>query len=227
MLLKNSIIYRNRVTNRLGNIFGLPGAKSFVKMRKVILLMNMSLDGFVCGKNGEMNWVTIDDEIFKDSNDLANTADIALYGRKTYQMMESYWPSVLTNANSTPPELEHARWMENVSKIVFSTTLEKVEWNNSTLIKENMVEEVIALKQKPGRSMIIFGSPGLTHSFTEQGLIDEYRINVNPVLLGGGVPLFKNIGDRINLKLSKSKIYNSGVVGLLYERKEIEAIIHQ
>jgi dihydrofolate reductase len=227
MLLKNSIIYRNRSIDRFGGIFSLPGAKNIVKMRKVILLMHMSLDGFVSGKNGEMNWITIDDEIFKDANELSNTADIALYGRKTYQMMASYWPSVLTNANSTPLELEHARWMEEVTKIVFSTTLEKVEWNNARLIKRDVVEQVIELKQKPGRNMIIFGSPGLTYSFMEQGLIDEYRINVNPVLLGSGVPLFKNIGDRINLKLSKAKIFSSGVVGLLYDRKKIEAIIHQ
>jgi len=154
--------------NRVGGAFHLPGMKNLVKMRKVVLLMHMSLDGFVSGKNGEMNWITIDDEIFKDANDIANTADIALYGRKTYQMMESYWPSVLANANSTPLELEHARWMEEVRKIVFSTTLEKVEWNNSTLIKGNIVEEMMALKQKPGRSVIIFGSPGLAHSFIQQ-----------------------------------------------------------
>ena len=227
MFLKNSLIYRNRSVNRIGETFRLPGAKNFVTMRKVILLMHMSLDGFVTGKNGEMNWITIDDEIFKDANDLANTADVALYGRKTYQMMESYWPSVLANANSTLSELEHARWMEDVSKIVFSRTLEKVEWNNSTLIRGNLAQEVMALKQKSGRSMIIFGSPGLTHNFIEQGLIDEYRINVNPVVLGGGVPLFKNTEDRINLKLLRAKTFSSGVVGLLYEKPKVEAIIHQ
>ena len=134
-------------------------------------------------------------------------------------MMESYWPSVLTNSNSTPAELEHAIWMEQVRKIVFSTSLESVEWNNTTLIKENIEEQMIRLKQQPGRSMIIFGSPRLAHNFMERGLIDYFRINVNPVVLGKGIPLFKNADERIHLRLLQSKTFNSGVVSLLYEKK--------
>ena len=220
MLLQNEneFTYQKRQTNHSKNIFRFAGIEK-VKMRRVILLMHMSLDGFVAGRNGEMNWITIDDEIFKDANELATTADVALYGRNTYQMMASYWPSVLANSNSTALEVEHALWMENVRKIVFSTTLENAEWNNTRLIKQNITEEVIKLKHKPGRNMIIFGSPCLTHSFMERGLIDEYRININPVVLGGGVPLFKKIQDRVNLKLSRSMTFHSGVVGLLYESK--------
>lgn len=217
MLLKNSIFHRRGAMYPLGSLFGLAGTKNSGKKRRVILLMHVSLDGFVAGPNGEMNWMTIDDDIFQDANNLAKTADIALFGRRTYQMMESYWPSVLINSNSAQPELEHAQWMESVSKIVFSTTLEKVEWHNTTLIKQNLAEEMVKLKQRPGRNMIIFGSPSLSHSFMEQGLIDEYRININPVILGGGVPLFKNIRDQVNLRLSRSKIFSSGVVGLLYK----------
>jgi dihydrofolate reductase len=201
-----NISLRTQTTNPLNN-------------RKVILLIHMSLDGFVAGPNGETDWITIDDEIFKESNALAKTADIALFGRATFQMMESYWPTVLSNLNSTSAELEHAIWMERVKKIVFSTTLERVEWTNTTLIKEKIGEEMTRLKQQSGRNMIIFGSPCLAHNLMERGLIDRFRINVNPVVLGEGIPLFKTQGERFHLKLLQSKRYRSGVMSFLYERK--------
>jgi dihydrofolate reductase len=189
-------------------------------MRKVISFMHMSLDGFVAGPGGAMDWVTMDEEIFKDAIDLTATTDTALYGRTTYQMMEGYWPTVLTNPSSTTLELHHAKWVEDTQKIVFSATLEKVNWNNTRLIKENIAEKISKLKQKQGKSMIIFGSPKLTHSFIQMNLIDEYRINVSPVILGKGVPLFKNIHYAIDLRLLRTKKFNSGVVGFYYEQKK-------
>jgi dihydrofolate reductase len=218
-LLHFVIYHTQRHIHQLTNISLRIEPRKPLEDRKVILLIHISLDGFVAGPNGETDWITIDDEIFKDANGLANTADVALYGRATFQMMESYWPTVLTNSNSTPAELEHAIWMEAVKKIVFSTTLESVEWNNTRLIKGNMGEEMISLKQQPGRNIIIFGSPCLAHSLMERGLIDHFRINVNPVVLGEGIPLFKNADERIHLRLLQSKTFDSGVVGLLYERK--------
>jgi len=188
-------------------------------MRKVISFMHVSLDGFVAGPNGEMDWIIMDDEIFKDAIEMASTIDTALYGRTTYQMMEAYWPTVLSNPLSNELELHHACWVENVHKIVFSKTLKKTEWNNSRLIKENIAEKVSALKQQDGKSMMIFGSPKLTHSFMKMNLIDAYRINVNPVVLGRGTPLFKNIHPRIHLKLLKTKKFTSGVAGFYYEQK--------
>src|SRR3954469_13597226 len=128
-------------------------------MRKVISFMHVSLDGFVSGPAGEMDWITMDEEIFKDAIDLEATTDTALYGRTTYQMMEGYWPTVLANPNSTTLELCHAVWVENIHKIVFSTTLKEVSWNNTRLIKENIAEKILKLKQRQGKSMIIFGSP--------------------------------------------------------------------
>ena len=189
-------------------------------MRKVISFMHVSLDGFVAGPSGQMDWITMDDEIFRDAIDLAAATDTALYGRTTYQMMESYWPTVLTNPNSTALELHHAEWLENIHKIVFSKTLENVKWNNTKLIKENIAEKIREQKQQPGKSMMIFGSPTLTHSFIEMDLIDEYRINVNPVILGKGVPLFKNVHRSIGLKLLQTKKFTSGVVGFLYEQEK-------
>jgi dihydrofolate reductase len=189
-------------------------------MRKIISFMHISLDGFVTGPSDEMNWIIMDEEIFQDAIELASTTDAALYGRVTYQMMESYWPTVLANPSSTKPELDHAHWVENINKIVFSQTLERAEWNNTRLIKKNIVEEIVKLKQQPGENMMIFGSPRLTHSFMHWDLIDEYRININPVVLSKGVPLFENINDKVNLKLLETKTFHSGVVGLRYEKKK-------
>jgi dihydrofolate reductase len=218
-LLHFVIYHTQRHIHQLTNISRRIETTNPADNRRVILFIHMSLDGFVAGPNGETDWITIDDEIFKDANALANTADIALYGRTTFQMMESYWPTVLTNSNSTPLELEHAVWMERVKKIVFSTTLERVEWTNTTLVKDNIGEEMTRLKQQPGRNMIIFGSPCLAHNLMERGLVDRFRINVNPVVLGEGIPLFKNADERIHLRLLQSKRFHSDVVGLLYERK--------
>jgi dihydrofolate reductase len=126
---------------------------------------------------------------------------------------------VLVNPLSTEPELHHAQWMEHIRKIVFSKTIADPKWNNTRLIKENIKTEVIKLKQQPGRNMLIFGSPRLTHSFMQWNLIDEYRVNVNPVILGKGVSLFKNIECKVNLQLLSAKKFNAGVVGLHYKTK--------
>lgn len=187
--------------------------------RKIMSFMHASLDGFVAGLNGEMNWITMDDEIFEDAIALAAAADTAMYGRTTYQMMESYWPSVLNSSEATQNELHHAKWVESVNKIVFSTSLDRAEWNNTKLIKKNIHEELVRLKQQPGKNIMIFGSPRLTHNLMQMGLIDEYRINVNPVVLGNGIPFFKNMDERINLRLLGSKTFESGVIGLHYETK--------
>ncbi|HEV8285081.1 MAG TPA: dihydrofolate reductase family protein [Chitinophagaceae bacterium] len=218
-LLHFVVYHTQRHIYQLKKIYKAIESKPLVEMRRVILFMHVSLDGFVAGNNGEMNWITMDEEIFEDAIDLASTTDTALYGRVTYQMMENYWPTVLINPTSSANELRHAQWVEDIHKIVFSRTLEKVEWNNTRLIKENIAQEISKLKQQPGKSMMIFGSPTLAHSFMQLGLIDVYRINVNPVILGHGIPLFKNIQDRINLKLLTIKRFKSGVVGLHYETK--------
>jgi len=178
--------------------------------------MHVSLDGFVAGPNGEMDWVHMDDEIFDDAIELESTKDAAIYGRTTYQMMESYWPTVLENPSSTKNELHHAQWVEDIPKLVFSKTLEEVKWNNTRLICDKVAEEIKKLKYQPGKNMMIFGSPGLTHSFMQMDLIDEYRVNINPVILGSGTPLFKNLKERIKLTLINEKKFMSGVSGLHY-----------
>jgi dihydrofolate reductase len=187
-------------------------------MRSVVLLMHTSLDGFVADVNGDLSWVQHDDDIFAYVTEHMSRVDTALYGRTTYQMMEGYWPTVPKNPESTQRERNHANWVEKIEKVVVSRSLEKVTWNNSHVIKNNLAEEILALKKKPGKNIMIFGSPRLTHSLLGLGLIDELLINVNPILLGAGLPLFQGIKDKTKLALVSSKIFQVGVVGLHYKK---------
>lgn len=189
-------------------------------MRKLVLFLHASLDGFVEGPNGEMDigWVSYDPDLENHANEILSTADTVIWGRGTYQMMHSYWPSVSSNPSATQHERNHAEWIEKTAKIVFSTTLEKVEWNNSRLLKEDVEEEIITLKQQPGKDMVILGSPRLAHQLMQLDLIDEYKITVSPVLIGNGLPLFQGLREKINLKLIENKTFNSGAIGLVYQR---------
>ncbi len=186
-------------------------------MRKVISFMHVSLDGFTTGPNGELEWAIVDEELNPYVDDLFKSVDTALYGRVTYLVMQSYWPTVLTDQDAAPRDLAHARWVENVSKIVYSRTLSHANWNNSRLVNDHIAEDIASLKQQPGLDLMIFGSPRLTHSFMHLGLIDEYRLFLNPIVLGGGIPLFQGISDWTKLKLLATKTFQAGVVGLHYE----------
>jgi dihydrofolate reductase len=143
--------------------------------------------------------------------DLLDSIDTILFGRVTYELMASYWPT----ATNQDPIITDA--MNNLPKIVFSKTLEKAEWKNSRLVREVIPGEILRMKQQPGKNMVIFGSASIVSTFTQLGLIDEYRLIVNPVVLGSGKPLFKDIKERINLKLLKTKTFNCGNVILYYQ----------
>jgi dihydrofolate reductase len=186
-------------------------------MRKVISFMHVSLDGFTTGPNGELEWAIVDEELNPYVDNLFKSVDTALYGRVTYQLMESYWPTVLTDPNAPPRDLKHARWVENVAKIVFSKTLSHVEWKNTRLVKDQIAEEIAARKHEPGLDLMIFGSPRLTHTFMHLGLIDEYRLFLNPIVLGGGIPLFQGVSDWTRLNLVEATTFRAGVVGLHYQ----------
>ena len=189
-------------------------------MRKVISLMHISLDGFAASTTGELNWISYSEDIFTSVIESLSNVDTSIYGRSTYEGMKSYWPTVPSNPNSTEHELHHAEWVENVNKIVFSTTLEKANWNNTRLISSNLSEEVNKLKNQDGRNMMIFGSPRLVHSFLEHNLVDEFLLTISPVVLGAGIPLFKNIKQKLQLKLLKSKQYDNGVLAVHYAKAE-------
>jgi len=191
-------------------------------MRKVVLFMHVSLDGFVAGPNGELDWISYDKELEEKAEEIVRNVGSPMYGRTTYQMMESYWPTVLKKPAASKHELEHAQWVENIPKIVFSTTLHKADWNNTRLIKDRIPEELSKLKQQPGKDLVIFGSPGLSHHLMSLDLIDAYQLTINPVLLGSGIPLFKNIKNKTALKLAQSEKLNSGVLVNYYETHRIK-----
>lgn len=188
-------------------------------MRKLVLFLHSSLDGFVEGPNGAMDigWVSYDNDLAAHAKNILSTADTVMWGRGTYEMMYSYWPTVPSNPSSAQHELDHAEWIEKTTKIVFSTTLEKVEWNNSRLVKDQVKEEILSLKQQPGGDMVILGSPRFAHHLMELDLIDEYKITVSPVLIGSGLRLFQGLKEKTNLKLIESKTFDSGALGLDYQ----------
>jgi dihydrofolate reductase len=184
-------------------------------MRKVVFQMMVTLDGFFEGPNREIDWHNVDEEFNEYANDLLSNVDVLLFGRVTYQLMANYWPSVAATTND--PII--ADKMNSLSKIAFSKTLEKVEWKNTRLVKEHIAEEISKLKQQPGKDLAIFGSSNLALTFIQMDLIDEYRIIVNPVVLGHGKPLFQGIPDTLNLRLLRTKTFSSGNVLLCYEPK--------
>jgi len=182
--------------------------------------MHVSLDGFVAGPNGEIDWIFLDDEMFEDVHDLVSKADTALFGRVTYHIMEDYWPTAANRPGATKHDREHSSWLSLASKIVFSRTLKKVNWHYTRIVNGRVSEEIAELKKQPGKNLILFASPGLASTFMNLNLIDEYWFNVNPILLGEGIPLFKNLSDMRTLKLLDSKTYKQGVVNLHYGRTD-------
>jgi len=187
-------------------------------MRRLVLFMHISLDGFVAGPNEEMDWIHVDDEMFEYAGKQTDMADAALYGRVTYQMMESYWPTAADQPNATKHDIQHSKWYNNVTKIVVSKTLSQNNLVNTKIISGSIADEIKKIKQQPGKNIIMFGSPSVVHVLMHDNLIDDYWLFINPLLLRTGIPLFKNIKDRINLKLLENKVFDSGVIVLHYER---------
>lgn len=188
-------------------------------MRKVILFMATSLDGFTTDANGEIGWISTDGEMFDFAGQRTNEADTALYGRGTYQIMESYWPTAADQPNATKHDIEHSAWYNRVQKIIVSKTIKGADLKNATIISRNLPTEIRKLKKGKGKEIILFGSPTLARSLMEKNLIDDYWLFVNPILLGQGIPLFKGLKNEIKLKLILSKTFASGVVCLHYEAK--------
>lgn len=182
-------------------------------MRKIIVSNYVTVDGYFAGPNGELDWFVWDDEMAKFSTDQLKTVDTILLGRVTYQLFADYWPT--PTAYKENPII--APMMNDLQKIVFSRTLDSAEWNNSLVVKENVTEEISRLKQQPGKDMVIFGSGIIVSEFARLGLIDLYRLIVNPVVLGKGKPLFKNMDNKLKLKLLNAKAQSSGNVILEYE----------
>ena len=182
-------------------------------MREIIVSNYVSLDGFFAGPNGEIDWFMWDEETAEYSKGLAASIDTILFGRVTYELMASYWPT--SAAIIDDPII--ADLMNGLPKIVFSRTLQKAEWNNTRLVKDHIAEEITRLKGQPGKDLAIFGSANLLSSLIQMDLVDEHRIIVNPIVLGKGTPLFQGIIERLELKLLKTKVFASGNVLLYYQ----------
>jgi dihydrofolate reductase len=186
-------------------------------MKKLIFFMHTSLDGFVASLKGELNWVKIDEELFDFVATMTAQADTALYGRVTYEMMQSYWPEAGKKPNASKHDKEHSLWYNKVSKVVLSTTMSEEGLENTTVIGDQVELKINQVKNRGGSNILIFGSPGASHSLLNLGLIDEFWLFVNPVLLGQGIPLFKGMKETIKLNLLESKTYTSGVIALHYQ----------
>jgi dihydrofolate reductase len=186
-------------------------------MKKLIFFMHTSLDGFVASLKGELNWVKIDEELFDFVATMTAQADTALYGRVTYEMMQSYWPEAGKKPNASKHDKEHSEWYNQVSKVVLSTTMSQTGLENTTVIGDQVELKIKQVKNRGGSNILIFGSPGASHSLLNLGLIDEFWLFVNPVLLGQGIPLFKGMKETIKLNLLESKTFTSGVIALHYQ----------
>jgi len=182
-------------------------------MRKIIFSINMTIDGFADHTAG-----IADDELHDFFTDLLDSADTVLLGRKTYEMMARYWPFADQDPKSTKSELKFAEKYNNVSKLVFSNTLKDVKWNNTTLAKSNLIDEVLNLKNQNGK-YIFAGSLSIASALAQKNLIDEYWLLIHPIVLGKGKLLFEDLQSRIDLKLIETKTFSSGVVVIHYQKK--------
>jgi dihydrofolate reductase len=182
-------------------------------MRKLSVFMMVSLDGYYEGPKKEIDWHNVDAEFNEFAAEQLDAMDTILFGRVTYQMMAGYWPTV--EGIHDDPII--AGKMNRFPKLVFSKTLREVEWNNSKLISDDIPNEVLKLKQQSGKDLVIFGSGILVTSLSNLGLMDEYRIMVNPVVLGGGTPLFHGINERLRLRLLSTRTFRNGNVLLTYQ----------
>jgi dihydrofolate reductase len=182
-------------------------------MRNLFSFNMMTLDGFFEGSQPwDLSWHNTDDEFNEFAIEQMKTIDTLMFGRKTYEGMAAYWAS--EEALKDDPIV--AGQMNSVPKLVISRTLAKADWNNTRLINDNLAEEILKLKQQPGKDLAIFGSANLLSTLMQMDLVDEHRVMVNPIILGKGNPLFKNMEDQVKLKLLKSRTFNSGNVLLYY-----------
>jgi dihydrofolate reductase len=186
-------------------------------MGKIVLFMHATLDGFAAGTKGEMNWIHVDEEIFDFVEVRIAQTNTALYGRVTFQMMESYWPTAADEPDASKHDRVHAAWYKNAHKVVLSNTLDQATFTNTTVIGKDYVTALRKLKKETTGEILLFGSPSTAHALLAENLIDECWLFVNPVLLGEGIPVFKGIKEKQSLKLLKTHIFSSGVVCLQHE----------
>jgi dihydrofolate reductase len=187
-------------------------------MRKIVLWMSVSVDGFIEGPNRELDWHLVDDELHNHFNAELSGMGGFLDGRVTYELMAAFWPTADADPASTAPMREFARIWRETPKIVYSRTLERADWN-TTIVRDVVVDEVMALKAQPGGDLTL-GGADLAATFMRHDLIDEYRLYVHPVVIGRGKPLFPTSDARTDLRLAETRAFGNGVVLLRYQRPD-------
>ncbi|BAV06026.1 Dihydrofolate reductase [Filimonas lacunae] len=183
-------------------------------MGNIVLFMHTSLDGFAAGPKGEMDWIHVDEEIFDFGAKRITKTNTALYGRITFEMMESYWPTAADKPGASKHDREHAAWYKEVHKVVLSNTLNQDTLKNTTVIGKHYVDALRDVKKNTTGEILLFGSPSTAHALLAENLIDACWLFVNPVLLGEGIPVFKNMKEKQSMTLLQTHVFSSGVVCL-------------
>src|SRR5688572_15558110 len=185
--------------------------------RRLYVSMIVSLDGFIEGRQRELDWFEDGDPEFERyCDEMLDSVGLALYGRRSYELMLQYWPNAEKNPRSAV-DLTFARKMNALPKLVLSRTLETAEWSNTTILKDDVGERIRELKRTPGKPIVAWAGAGLVRTLAELDLIDEYRLIVHPVLLGSGTPLFQGLSERRKLRLSRTTQLGKSLVVLCYE----------
>ena len=188
-------------------------------MRNIISLAHISLDGFMADPRGNMDFVVFNDELADHTYPLICTVDLAVYGRVTYELMQGYWPTAGDAPDASAHAKSHARWYNGVKKIVASRTLPASKDPNVRVVGDDIVAALRAEKQKAGGDIMIFGSPTLMRALAAADLVDEWRLTLQPVILGSGLSLFDKRDNRTKLELRSSKTFGTGVIAAHYATK--------
>lgn len=183
-------------------------------MKKIKVSMHVSLDGFVAGVNGEMDWIKVDDQMFDFVKSFTDDADTALYGRTTWKMMDSYWPTAADKPDATRHDKEHSAWYNSADKIVVSNTMWGQNADKTAFIGGDIIQQLKELKQKNGKDILIFGSPSVVRTLMKANLIDDYWLFVNPVILGEGISMYSKLDNRLELVHKTTKIFPCGVTAM-------------
>ena len=183
-------------------------------MRKLSVFNLITLDGYFAGQDGDISWHMVDEEFQELAEKASNSGNTLVFGRITYELMAGYWPT----AEATASDPIVARGMNSAEKIVFSRTLTRVDWNNTRVVKDDMLAEIRRLKRESATDLTVLGSGSIVAQLTGERLIDEYQVLLNPVVIGRGRTMFEGVKDRLPLRLTKTRVFGNGNVLLTYER---------
>jgi len=188
-------------------------------MRKIVLLEHISLDGYMAGPNGEMNWIPFDEDLAAFGHKATDRCDAVIYGRKTYEMMAGYWPTAGDQPNASEHDKSHSVWVNKAEKFIVSRSLQSAPWgsfDDCTVVGD--IQSFAEIKDRTGRDIVLIGSIDTARAMIDAGLVDEYYLTLNPAILGGGRRLFDDVHNKINLKLADSQTFSTGVVACHYVR---------